>query len=104
MQRIAFEMSIRPGTQDEYRRRHQQVWPSLLADLKAAGCHNYSIFLHGTRLLAYMEVDDFQQFLARMATSEADKQWESFMSDILQREVETHTGFPATFSEIFHLD
>jgi L-rhamnose mutarotase len=104
MQRIAFEMSIRPGTQDEYRRRHQQVWPDLLADLKAAGCHNYSIFLRDTRLLAYMEVDDFQRFLAHMAASEADKKWEDVMSDILQREVEADTGFPATFTEVFHLD
>ena len=35
MQRIAFTMKIKPGTEEEYRRRHQQVWPELLADLNA---------------------------------------------------------------------
>ena len=34
MQRIAFMMRIKPGTEEEYRQRHRQVWPELLADLK----------------------------------------------------------------------
>ncbi|HBE24197.1 MAG TPA: L-rhamnose mutarotase, partial [Ktedonobacter sp.] len=29
MQRIAFTMRIKPGTEEEYRRRHRQVWPEL---------------------------------------------------------------------------
>ena len=32
MQRIAFTMKIKPGSEQEYRRRHQQVWPELLAE------------------------------------------------------------------------
>ena len=49
--------------------RHQQVWPELLADLKRAGCQNYSIYLRDTELFAYMEVDDFQRYLEIMAAS-----------------------------------
>jgi L-rhamnose mutarotase len=30
MQRIAFVMRVRPGQEDEYRRRHQAVWPEML--------------------------------------------------------------------------
>jgi L-rhamnose mutarotase len=44
MQRIACMMRIRPGTEEEYQRRHQQVSPEMLDALRAAGCHNYSIF------------------------------------------------------------
>ena len=61
MQRVAFTMRIKPGTEEEYRRRHQLVWPELLADLTRAGCENYSIYLRGTELFAYMEVADFQR-------------------------------------------
>lgn len=104
MQRIAFLMSIKPGTEEEYRRRHQQVWPDLLADLKRAGCQNYSIYLDGTQLFAYMEVDDFQRYREIMATSQASERWESQMSDILIRETETATGFPPVLEEVFHLD
>lgn len=33
MQRIAFTMNIKPGSEEEYCARHQQVWPEMLADL-----------------------------------------------------------------------
>lgn len=104
MQRIAFVMTIKPGTEDEYRRRHQQVWPELLADLKSAGCQNYSIYLRGTDLFAYMEVQDFARYLETMATSQASQRWEEQMADILIRKTETETGFPFHLEEVFHLD
>ena len=104
MQRIAFTMKIKPGSEEEYARRHQNVWPALLADLKQAGCSRYSIYRQGLNLFAYMEVEDFQQFLNKMATSNASERWEKQMSDILIREVDPATGFPAVLPEIFHLD
>ena len=104
MQRIAFTMHIKPGSEEEYRRRHQQVWPELLADLKSAGCHNYSIYTRGLDLFAYMEVEDFQRFLRVMAASQASQRWEEHMSDILVRETDPATGFPYVLPEVFHLD
>jgi len=97
-------MRIKPGTEEEYRRRHRQVWPDLLADLKRAGCHNYSIYLRGTELFAYMEVADFQRYLEVMAASDASEGWEAQMSDILIRETSAATGFPPVLEEVFHLD
>lgn len=44
-ERIAFRMNLRPGQADEYRRRHDAIWPELTALLKAAGISDYSIFL-----------------------------------------------------------
>ena len=104
MQRIAFTMRIRPGTEEEYRRRHRLVWSELLADLKRAGCQNYSIYLRGTELFAYMEVDDFPRYLEIMASSQASQRWETQMSDILLREIEPASGFPPVLEEVFHLD
>ena len=55
MQRIAFTMRIKPGSEEEYRRRHQQVWPEMQAELKRAGCHCYSIYARGLELFAYVK-------------------------------------------------
>jgi L-rhamnose mutarotase len=104
MQRIAFTMKIKPGSEEEYRRRHQHVWPDLLADLKQAGCSRYSIYMRGLELFAYMEVEDFQRFLSVMAASQVSERWEQYMSDILIRETDPATGFPFVLSEVFHLD
>src|SRR5690348_8981569 len=104
MQRIAFLMRIKAGSEEEYRRRHQQVWPEMLAELKAAGCQNYSIFLNGLQLFAYLEVADFVRFREYLASSAVSDRWESMMSDILEREVDPTTHFPFLLEEVFHLD
>jgi L-rhamnose mutarotase len=104
MQRIAFTMKIKPGSEEEYRTRHQSVWPELLADLKKAGCHRYSIYARGLDLFAYMEVENFQRFLSVMNASQVASRWEEHMSDILIRETDPATGFPYVLSEVFHLD
>lgn len=104
MQRIAFLMHIKPGTEQEYERRHAQVWPEMLAALKAAGCHNYSIFRDGLHLFAYLEVDDLDRYRASLDHSEMAAKWEAHMSDILIRTVDASTNFPALLPEVFHLD
>jgi L-rhamnose mutarotase len=104
MQRLAFLMRIQPGTEEEYQRRHAEVWPEMLAELKAAGCHNYSIFRDGFQLFAYLEVDDLDHYRVALATSDVAANWEAFMSDILVREVDPATNFPTLLPEMFHLE
>ncbi|WP_409934882.1 L-rhamnose mutarotase [Novosphingobium sp. 9] len=41
----AFRMRLKPGNLDEYRRRHDEIWPELAELLHQAGIRNYSIFL-----------------------------------------------------------
>ncbi len=41
----AFRMRLKPGVVDEYRRRHDAIWPELSALLTESGIHDYSIFL-----------------------------------------------------------
>ena len=104
MQRIAFLMHIEPGTEEEYRLRHVEIWPRMVAELKAAGCHNYSIFRSGLQLFAYLEVNNLDSYRMYMAGSEVAAEWEAYMSDILVREVDPTTKFPPLLSEEFHLD
>jgi len=47
MQRNAFKMNLLPGFADEYRRRHDEIWPELSKTLRDAGVTDYSIFLDG---------------------------------------------------------
>ena len=41
----ALRMRLKPGVVDEYRRRHDAIWPELSALLTESGIHDYSIFL-----------------------------------------------------------
>lgn len=45
MQKYAFRMRLKSGCRDEYRRRHEAIWPELVQLLKQAGISDYSIHL-----------------------------------------------------------
>ena len=45
MEQIAFTMQLLPGHADEYKRRHDEIWPELCVLLRDAGVSDYSIFL-----------------------------------------------------------
>lgn len=44
-EKYAFKMKLRPGMKAEYQKRHDEIWPSLIALLKQAGVSDYSIHL-----------------------------------------------------------
>ena len=44
-EKLAFTMRLHPGREDEYKRRHDALWPELAALLKDAGISDYSIYL-----------------------------------------------------------
>ena len=103
-ERIGFVMRLQPGREAEYRARHEAVWPELLADLKAAGARNYSIFLRGEDLFAYLEVDDFDAFTRQMATSDANARWQAEMARLIDPLTDPATGFHTRIPEVFHLE
>ena len=59
VQRVAFRLRVRPERLAEYKQLHQDVWPELLDDMRAASIRNYSIFADGPELFGYLECDDW---------------------------------------------
>src|ERR1051326_445441 len=45
MKRIEFKMKLFDGCEDEYKKRHDAIWPELKNLLKETGIQDYSIFL-----------------------------------------------------------
>ena len=91
MQRIAFQLQIRPGKIDEYEAAHQHVWPELLAELASCGVSDYSIFRRGLQLFLYMRIPDFDALLQHLATSDVDRRWQQAMTSILEPMSEPRT-------------
>ena len=104
MIRKAFVMKLHPGSEVEYERRHNPIWPELEATLKAHGVHSYSIFLHAAtrQLFAYAEVADEAQWQA-IAQMEVCRRWWTHMRDLM--EVNSDDS-PATIplKEVFHIE
>ena len=57
VRRFGFKMKLFPGFREEYRKRHNEIWPELAKLLKDAGVGNYSIWLDAetNTLFAYQE-------------------------------------------------
>jgi L-rhamnose mutarotase len=104
MERVGFTMRLLPGQEAEYRRRHATVWPAMLEALLAAGARNYSIFLRGVDLFAYLEVDDFAAFRAAMAGTEVNDRWQADMAALIDPLTDPATGFHQRLEEVFHLE
>ena len=105
MERVGFTMRVLPGKEAEYRRRHAAVWPEMLAELKAAGAANYSIFLDGDQLFGYLEVDDLRRFQVHMNGSAVNARWQADMgSSLIDPLTDPATGFHRRLDEVFHLE
>jgi L-rhamnose mutarotase len=81
MNRYCFLLQVRPDRLAEYRDRHRQVWPDMLAALRASGWHNYSLFLRDDGLLVgYVESDDLAAAQAAMEATEVNARWQAQMA------------------------
>jgi L-rhamnose mutarotase len=104
MIRKAFLMTVRPGAQFEYERRHNPIWPELELILKLHGVSNYSIFLDRAtdRLFAYAEVESEEQW-QEIARTEVCQQWWANMKELM---LTNQDNSPVTtdLDEVFHLD
>ena len=104
MERVCFLARVRPERLDGYRDRHKDVWPEMLAALRAAGWGNYSIFLAADGLLVgYLETDDYEAALAAMAATDVNKRWQAEMAEFFVAGGAPDESF-LRIAEIFHLD
>jgi L-rhamnose mutarotase len=93
MQRVGFLIKVRPDKLEEYKRLHKNVWPDLLAELKAAGIRNYSLWLRPDGLeFGYLECDNWQATCDYLAKSEVHERWQQFMQNYLQSPTDAAQG------------
>ena len=103
MIRKAFVMHVRPEAHDEYRRRHDELWPELAAVLSAHGVLSYSIFLDAQRhlLFAYVELASLERWNA-IADTDVCRRWWRYMRDIMATNPDD-SPLSEDLSEMFHL-
>lgn len=105
MERMAWKGRIKPGCKEEYIRRHKEIWPEMVEVLKQAGICNYTIFANGEELFGYYECERGIPFAERtQAESPVVDQWNAYMADILELEMDPQTGAQPKLEPVFRLD
>jgi L-rhamnose mutarotase len=84
MQRHAFKMFLNPGMHDEYKKRHDEIWPELASLLSETGISNYSIHLDTdtNTLFGYLERTDGHK-MEDLPKHPVMKKWWAYMKDIM---------------------
>lgn len=104
MERLAFKMKLKPGCQEEYRRRHAQVWPEILQLLKETGVSDYSIFLdEETDILFAVQKVSGENNSQQLGHVEVQQRWWSYMADIMEVNPDD-SPISIPLSEVFHAD
>lgn len=85
MEKYAFKMQLNQGMAEEYKRRHDAIWPELVALLHAAGVSDYSIHLDpGTHILFGVLWRREGHGMAALPDHPVMQRWWAHMADIMQ--------------------
>ncbi|WP_337270492.1 L-rhamnose mutarotase [Oryzifoliimicrobium ureilyticus] len=84
-EKYAFKMKLNPGMEDEYRRRHDEIWPELVALLHDAGVSDYAIYLdRETGILFGVLTRASAHGMAALPDHPVMKRWWAHMADIME--------------------
>jgi len=81
---IAFRMQLKPGCEAEYKRRHDEIWPDLVAILRDSGINDYCIFFDeaSLTLFAVLSLIPNHQWGA-LAQNPLMHLWWEYMADLM---------------------
>ena len=104
MKRIAFKMYLNKGATEEYKKRHDAIWPELVALLKEAGVEDYSIFLdeETSTLFGVLKTSN-PEAMNELPQKEVMQKWWGFMKDIMQTNAD-NSPVNIPLKEVFYLN
>lgn len=102
--RNAFKMKLKPGVLGEYKKRHDEIWPELQRELRAAGISDYSIFFDEETLTLFAT----QQLTEKNTASglrdlPVVKKWWDYMAPLMEVHAD-NSPVSMPLIEVFHLD
>lgn len=104
MIRNAFKMKLKPDCVEEYKKRHDEIWPELAKAHTDAGIFDYSIYFdeETLTLFAFQKLTD-DNTAGNLKNLEIVQKWWDHMADLM----ETHPDNMPVFRplhEVFHMD
>lgn len=104
MEKYAFRMRLNPGQEAEYRKRHDEIWPELVALLKGAGISDYSIHLDretGTLFGVLWRRDDHR--MDELPLDPVMQRWWAHMADIMETKPDNEP-VAVPLETVFHME
>lgn len=99
-----FKMRLNPGMEDEYEKRHNELWPEMKDMLHEHGARNYSIFWDKETniLFGYIEIQD-EELWKKSADTPINRKWWDFMAPVMETNPD-NSPVAKDLKTMFHLD
>jgi L-rhamnose mutarotase len=97
LERAAFVLTVRPGMESAYIAEHRRVWLELIEEARRLGVRNQSVYLYGRTIFVYMEADDMDECLRRIAAAPVNARWDKSMEEFIEPQ-------SIRLPEVFHMD
>ena len=103
MERVAFKMKLNNGAKEEYKKRHDEIWPKLKDFLKETGISDYSIFLDEStnNLFGVLKVE-IAENLNNLPANAVMQKWWAYMKDLMECN-DDNSPISIPLKEVFHL-
>ncbi len=104
MIRVAFTMKLKRGFEEEYKKRHDEIWPELKEELLKAGITDYSIFLdrETLTLFAVQKLTD-NNTVELLPQKKIMRKWWDYMADIMETNPD-NSPVVKNLEEVFHIE
>jgi L-rhamnose mutarotase len=104
--KVAFTMKLKPNVIDEYKRRHDEIWPELVALLHEHGISDYSIFLDEQTLTLFAVQNVSSTTISsndKLRSNEIMQRWWVHMAELMET---NDDGSPVThpLQLVFHMN
>lgn len=89
MQRVCLTFRLVSGREDEYRRRHVEVWPELEEAIRAVGIVSSVVYVAGDAVVVLVEhPSDIEGALERLGATEVNARWSEYFADVMATQPE----------------
>lgn len=104
MEKIAFKMKLKPGSVEEYIKRHDAIWPAMRAILKEYGIKDYTIFLdEETNTLFAVQKKTGNKDSQEIGTNEIVRKWWEYMANLMETN-QDNSPITIPLKKVFHID
>jgi L-rhamnose mutarotase len=99
-----FKMKLYEGQEEEYKRRHDLLWPEMIDMIHEHGGSDYTIFLdRETNTLFGVITIENEELWSKGAATAINRKWWDYMADIMETNPD-NSPVAVDLVNLFHLD
>jgi len=96
-------MKLKPGCREEYKKRHNEIWPELEQLIRESGVFDYAIYLdRETNMLFASQKQSGEESSQDLGSNPIVQKWWAYMADIMETNPD-NSPVSVPLEEVFYM-